>query len=111
MKLAELIYDPSKGGDVTVYTDIGYDPNAYEDRESAARGLYEVLQREAERRGMSKDEVVLMDPETSKGYCNSRVWTVAWEAGPHDWAVMVMISGPWGFCEPMYGFDLGFYEA
>lgn len=38
-------------------------------------------------------------------------WSVAFEAGPHDWAVIVSLNHEGSIlAEPYYGFDLSFYE-
>jgi hypothetical protein len=79
----------------------------------AAETCHTVLREVAKAAGMSPDiEVMIRRPGQERHYDDTRCWCVAWEAGPHDWAVLasMTITGTTGkLVEPYYGFDLMFY--
>ena len=117
VNIYELIYDPGKGRDVAHAMEVDYDPGQYKTQEAAAKGLYEALKKFAvEKYGFSKElaegEIMLFDPERAMQYSGTRQWVVVWESGPYQWAVgmSMEISGPWGYCEPYYSFDLCFTD-
>lgn len=112
-EITELVYSPQHGRDMAVNRKIDFDPSKYNTKEAAARGLYAALRKEAARIGQNPDmEVSLFNPERCKEYSGNEQWCVVWEAGPYDWAISMSmeIQGPWGFCEPYYGFDLHFTD-
>lgn len=83
------------------------------DPEAAAKAAYEWLRKKSAEIGQTPDlEVGISPPGTrSEGGDN---WWVVWEAGPHDWGVLVTLDGKnrtygktW-YCETYYGFDLIF---
>jgi hypothetical protein len=83
--------------------------------EQAALACHAVLREAAKAAGMSPDiEVMLRKPGQPRHYDDTKCWCVAWEAGPHDWAVVasMAITGTTGkLVEPYYGFDLMFYPG
>ena len=95
------------GGKITTET-LDCDPKKCETVEQAAKAVFEAVKKKCKAYGQDPDcEVFIRTPEENDGK-----WYVCWEAGPFDWAVSASfaISGPWGYAEPYYGFDLTFYE-
>jgi hypothetical protein len=108
MYLYELEFDPKVGYDVSKRFRIDFDPSAHTTKEAAAKALYEALVKENARRGGPDGEVFIKSPE--ERWFGQNGWVVCWESGPYQWATSCMVSGPWGFCEPYYGFDLCFTD-
>lgn len=111
----ELVYSPEHGRDMAVNIPIDYNPSAFKTHEEAAKGLATALRKVAvENYGytpeLSESEIVCWPPERTKQYSGEESWCVVWEGGPYDWAIglSMQIQGPWGHCEPYYGFDLHF---
>lgn len=109
IQIKELVFNPAKGYDeFQPFATLDYDPQAYGTQEDAAKGLYEALRKVAAEKGQNPDiEVSIWAPGE-----NGPSWRVSWEAGPYDWAIPVSfkVTGPWGFTEPYYGFDLCFTD-
>jgi hypothetical protein len=105
-----LIYDPSKGHDVSVGVTIpNSDLSKCKTQEEAAKKLYAAIRKHASDLGMDPDsEVHLYPPHETKERGYGEFWWLTWEAGPYNWAVATFVNGPWGHCEPYYGFDLQF---
>ena len=94
------------------YLTIDWEPQKYKTKAAAAKALYRSLRAACERIGMNPDiEVSIFNPEQAEahGYVG-KAWHVIWESGPYDWGVSNFFAGPWGYCEPYWGFDLAFYE-
>lgn len=110
VSLIELVYEPRSGHDVARYHLIMYNPGEYKTKEAAAKGLAQALEKWAVSHGYPEGTVVVWAPERTVKYSGFPTWCVVWEDGPYDWAVNMSmeIHGPWGFCEPYYGFDLHF---
>lgn len=112
IQMHELVYDPSKGRDVVQpFQTLDFDPKAHTTKEAAARALYEALRKASAAIGQNPDrEVALWSPDENP-FCKGQ-WGVCWESGPYQWAVGISmeVSGPWGFCEPYYSFDLHFTD-
>lgn len=108
----ELIYDSKKGRDVAHPIKLDYDPYSYKTVEAAAKGLGAALTKLATKMGQNASEVAVFDPQRSQEAGTGKGWRVIWEAGPYDWAIgaSFKITGPWGYTEPYYGFDLCFVE-
>jgi len=107
--IQEPIYNPGKRRDVmTTVCTLDFDPRAYTTAEAAAKACHEALRKACKHYGQNPDsEVFIREP----GFRGDS-WYVCWEAGPYDWAIDAspQITGPWGFTEPHYGFDLCFVE-
>lgn len=109
-----LVFDPVKGHDISVTAHkVDFNPGNYKTKAGAAKGLYEALRKCAKAEGQNPDiEVAIYSPEQNKerGYGNG--WSVCWEAGPFEWAVGMSfeLTGPWGFTEPYWSFDLHFTD-
>ena len=55
---------------------------------AAAKACHKVLRDVAAAAGQSPDiEVMIRAPGEPRFYDDTRCWCVAWEAGPHDWAI------------------------
>ena len=110
IKIKELNFNPVTGHDELMpAVDLDYDPSQYLTCEDAAKGLYAALRVAAEAYGQNPDsEVHLRSPEESDQKC----WQVFWEAGPFEWAIQTSfeVTGPWGYTEPYWSFDLCFVE-
>jgi hypothetical protein len=102
IKIQEPIFDGGKDVMTTVAT-LDYDPKVYSTKEEAAMGLYVALRKAAKEYGQNPDSEVHISKDCLH---------VSWEAGPYDLAIPASfeITGPWGFTEPYYGFDLTFTE-
>ena len=85
-----------------------FDPASYATQEEAARALHAGLTELEVSWGGSAEEVRLYAPEDR--YQDVAQWAVVWEGGPYEWGVSAHISGPWGFAEPHYSFDLTFTD-
>ena len=106
-------YVPELGKEATlVFTFEDFKPEDYATKEEAAKALYESVKKLAVKMGQDESEVSLFDPDRTVQYSGERAWCVVWEAGPYQWAIgaSMSISGPWGFTEPYYSFDLHFTE-
>lgn len=79
----------------------------------AAKAVHAFLVKQAKAQGQSASEVALIAPGQESYLGVKDCWIVAWEAGPHEWAIpaSMEIGGQWGHAEPYYGFDLMFYGA
>ena len=110
MQIHELVYSPKLGYDVAVPITIDYDPKEYKTAQGAAKGLHKALVKLAKSLGQRSSEVAIQTPDQSERSCGTKAWRVIWEAGPYHWAVEASfeISGPWGYTEPYYSFDLCF---
>lgn len=109
--IEELVYNPQRGCDVPHRIPVDFDASKFLTKEQAAIGLYLALCKLAESMGYTAhDEVALWTPEENP-FCPGQ-WGVCWESGPYQWAIgmSMQITGPWGFTEPYYGFDLHFTE-
>ena len=87
---------------------IDFDPKQFKTKANAAKALHKALSKLAADMGMNADqEVHIWSPEQ-----NDQGWRVSWEAGPYQWAVGAseLVTGPWGYTEPYYSFDLCFTE-
>ena len=105
-----LIYDRFAGGDVLrTVAQVDFDPKSVSTKEAAAKGFCEALNRAAISMGYSPT-ARFCSPEDE--YMGQRAWCVTWEDGPYQWAIPVsfLVTGPWGYTEPYYGFDLSFVE-
>lgn len=88
---------------------LDYNPKKYTTKGGAARGLYKALKKACKEYGQDPDiEIAIWSPEENSENC----WRVSWESGPYQWAIgaSFKITGPWGFTEPYYSFDLCFVE-
>jgi hypothetical protein len=113
IKINELVFSPELGYDVnTVIAKLDYDPAAYKTKAAAAKALYKALVKLAKSWGQSEKEVFITSPEESSQGGFGNCWRVCWEAGPYEWAISAsfQITGPWGYTEPYYSFDLCFTE-
>lgn len=112
--LHELVYDPKQRRDVrTVAGRIDFDPKAHATAEAAARAFHAALVPIVSASGQKPDiELSLTSPEETEQLGRGRFWSVSWEAGPFEWAIDLSfeITGPWGYTEPHYSFDLCFIE-
>lgn len=108
----ELIYDPAKGRDIAHPIALDYDPKQYTNIPEAAYGLYEALVKLAVSQGQKPTEVFILNPGQSEKHGTGKNWRVCWEAGPYQWAIgaCFAITGPWGYTEPYYSFDVCFAE-
>ncbi len=114
IELQELVYNPKKGRDVmTSAGKLDFDPQAYKTKANAAKACFEAVKKLAAAHGQNPEiEVALHDPAKSKEMIGYECWRVIWEAGPFEWAIgaSMEITGPWGYTEPYYSFDLCFTE-
>lgn len=109
IELKSWLYVPEKGGDIwTTFHTLDYDPKAYKTKAGAAKGLYEALRKAAKDEGQNPD----MEVQIWKPGENGNQWRVSWEAGPYEWAIglSALVTGPWGYTEPYYSFDLCFTD-
>lgn len=80
--------------------------------ESMARAAFAELKKIAVECGMRESEVGIWEPGKPRYFNDTSCWTVAFEAGPHDWAVSATLSDVFPkLVEPYYGFDLCFYPS
>lgn len=111
ISITEWMYVPELGYDVPTYINLDYEPIKYTTKADAAKGLYRALCKLAKQMGQDPTcEVHIFSPAQSveRGFGDN--WIVSWEAGPFEWACSTAISGPWGYCEPYYSFDLCFVD-
>ena len=101
---------------VSIDTDFGplrlqFDPTAHQTKEGAAKALYEALCGLCKEMGGDPSYIWIKSPAESEahGYVGAR-WHVCWEDGPYDWACGAFVTGPWGYCETYWGFDLIFVD-
>jgi hypothetical protein len=91
----------------TAYGPIKFDGSQYKTSGGAAMALYAAICELAESIGQKPElEVDIWPPAHSGENC----WRVSWEAGPFQWAIPASfeITGPFGYTEPYYSFDLCF---
>jgi len=108
--LKELVYDPAVGRDVlTTAGVIDFDAKAPKSPEEAAKAFYKALCAYCEKAGYDTKYIMLAKPGE---FMSQNSWCVVWEDGPYQWAIgaSFLVSGPWGYTEPYYGFDLSFVE-
>ena len=74
----------------------------YKTPRGAAHAAYRALCKDCRLFEMDPDYEVLIRQE------DSGAWKVSWESGPYQWSIGRLISGPWGFAEPYFSFDLDF---
>jgi hypothetical protein len=117
LHLSELVYNPQVGHDVAVKIPLDYDPKKYTTHEEAAKALGAALRKVAVSKygytpGLAQSEISVWAPERTVQYSGNKQWCVVWEGGPYDWAISLSfdLRGPWGYCEPYYGFDLHFTD-
>lgn len=117
IQMHELVFDPKRGRDTMQKVGkLNFDPAYQSSPEEAAKAFYNALIEWAVNhygmtRQLAEGEIALFAPERTQNYSGDNVWCVVFESGPYDWAIDVsmQMSGPWGHCEPYYGFDLHFY--
>jgi hypothetical protein len=110
--IRELVYNPIVGHDQMFDAVVlDYQPHKCGSVEEAAKGLYEALCKAATEMGINPDTEVHIMPPSEKPHGYSQ-WVVSWEAGPSYWAIgaSCAVTGPWGYTEPHYPFDLCFVE-
>lgn len=112
LTIYEPIYDAAKGRDVNHPIPVDYNPKAHKTAEAAAKALAEALRKVAVKIGQNETEVALFTPERSEQAGTGKCWRVIWEGGPFEWAIgaSFQVTGPWGYTEPYYSFDLCFVE-
>jgi len=96
------------------YDTIDFDPKKYKTCAGAAKALFKALCKRAADEGQKPEmEVAIWTPEENFERSGTKAWRVSWEAGPFEWAIGASfeITGPWGYAEPYYSFDLEFVEA
>lgn len=85
------------------------------DPEAAARATYEACCKAAEAWGMKPEiEVSIRKPGEPRHHGDIDCWSVAFEAGPYEWAVAASLSVDTRgnvLAEPYYSFDLCFTNA
>ena len=111
IEIQQLVFNPAKGRDeLRLFAALDYEPAKYTTQGGAAAGFYHALRNVAARTGSDPDTIILDSPEESaeRGYGHN--WRVIWEEGPFEWAIPLsfQITGPWGYTEPHYSFDLCF---
>jgi hypothetical protein len=92
--------------------ELNWKPEVYQTKEAAAKALYSALCDLCKAIGMDPaHEVWIKSPAESErhGYVG-RHWHVCWESGPYEWSAGLFASGPWGYCESYWGFDLIFTD-
>lgn len=76
----------------------------------AAKAVYRECRLFAAQAGMKPDiEVGIWKPGEPRFNGQTKCWTVAFEAGPYEWAVEASMAGGKILAEPYYSFDLNFY--
>lgn len=115
--ISELMYVPEAGRDMSLSSTLNFDPAKFKTKEAAAKGLHAALIEYAVKvQGYSQElaegEIKVWNPERTEKYSGFKQWCVVWESGPYDWAIgtSMQVTGPWGYCEPYYGFDLHFTD-
>ncbi len=85
------------------------------DPEAAAKATYETCCKAAETWGMKPEiEVSIRAPGEPRHHGDIDCWSVAFEAGPYEWAVTASLSVSTRgdvLAEPYYSFDLCFTDA
>jgi hypothetical protein len=112
VKIKELRFDPAIGYDrLYDFAVLDFDPKSCKTIAEAAEQTYLALRKVSAAVGQDPNSEVYWHKPESKphGYAQH---CVSWEAGPFEWATAAsfQITGPWGFTEPYYGFDLCFTE-
>lgn len=83
--------------------------------ETMAKAVNAAVRKEAKRHGQNAEiETFIRKPGEPRHYSDTTCWSVAWEAGPYDWAIAACdiigtVTGK--LCEPYYGFDICFYPS
>lgn len=112
IEMTQLVFNPVKGYDESVpFATLDYDPKSYTNQRDAAFGLYDALCRVSRAHGQNPDiEVAIQSAHESQNNGFGHNWRVIWESGPFEWAIALsfQVTGPWGFTEPYYSFDLCF---
>tara|TARA_R100001086_G_C11729599_1_gene229304 strand:- start:298 stop:657 length:360 start_codon:yes stop_codon:yes gene_type:complete len=94
--------------------DLKVDLSKYQHSGPATKALHKALRKLAQDLGQDPDEVMLVRPEDNELIAHEYIsgWGICWEGGPYEWAVNIkdsnghFISGPWGYAEPGYSFNL-----
>lgn len=85
------------------------------DPEAAAKATYELCCKAAEAWGMKPEiEVGIRKPGEPRHHGDTGCWSVAFEAGPYEWAVAASLNVDTKgkvLAEPYYSFDLCFSNA
>ena len=113
VNIQQLVFDPAKGFDVLEhFATLDYDPAKFFSKGGAAIGFYDALRAVAKRTGSDPDSIIIDNPEESEARGYGRNWRVIWEEGPFEWAIQTsfQVTGPWGFTEPHFSFDLCFTD-
>ena len=76
---------------------------------AAANAAYKALVKDCKLHGMNPDYEVYKRKEGGAGV--DGYLRIGWESGPYQWAVKRFVSGPWGYAEPHFSFDLCFYDT
>lgn len=82
--------------------------------QTMAQGIYRICCAYCDANGMDpRIEVALRKPGQVRHHDHINCWSVAFEAGPHEWAVLAGLntSNDHVLAEPYYSFDLCFYPA
>lgn len=83
--------------------------------ETMAKTAFKVLKEAAAAEGQTPGiEVAIWKPGEKRYFDDTTCWTVAWEAGPYEWAIpasMAIGSTTGKLVEPYYSFDLCFYPS
>lgn len=93
---------------------IGALPKGQRTAEACARAVHTALKYAAQAEGQKPEiEVLIKAPGEPRYFNDATCWVVAWEAGPHEWAIGAsMAIGDEGvLTEPYYSFDLCFYPG
>lgn len=92
---------------------LNYEPTKYRTKAGAAKALYKALRKVCKSWGLDPDIELFIDtPEESEARGYGKNWRVCWESGPYEWAINAswQITGPWGYTEPYFSFDLCFTD-
>ena len=85
-------------------------PDRSENPKVIAEAIYAVLKKHCEAADQRPEIETFFRTVGKEGRC---VYTVSWEAGPHDWAQLawpIVMDLTGRLCEPTYGFDLDLYD-
>lgn len=79
----------------------------------AAENVYDACRIYAVFHNMDPDiECAIRRPGQPRHHSDTNCWSVAFEAGPYEWAVAVSLNHDGNIlAEPYYGFDLSFYDG
>ena len=92
---------------------LDFDPAKYATIAGAANACYNALVKASKEYGQDPSyEVFIRNPQETFEAGYGKYWQVSWESGPYEWAIgaSFKITGPWGYTEPYYSFDLCFVE-